>query len=76
MIKILNRNELLKIVNDKENIIGEKERNFLIIIANSLDIEKNVQVRLQEKSNKKVIKVYKYDRILYRFILDSKIEIS
>ena len=76
MIRILNRDELLKIANDRENKIEEKERNFLIVVANSLDLERNIQVRLQETSNKKVIKVYKYDRFLYRFILDTKIEIS
>lgn len=76
MIRILNRDELLKIANNRENKIEEKERNFLIVVANSLDLERNIQVRLQETSNKKVIKVYKYDRFLYRFILDTKIEIS
>ena len=76
MIRILNRDELLKIANDKENSIEEKERNFLVVVANSIDLERNIQVRLQETANKKVIKVYKYDRFLYRFILDTKIEIS
>ena len=76
MIRILNRDELLKIANDRENSIEEKERNFLIVVANSIDLERNIQVRLQETANKKVIKVYKYDRFLYRFILDTKIEIS
>ena len=52
MIRILNRDELLKIANDRENKIEEKERNFLIVVANSLDLERNIQVRLQETSNK------------------------
>lgn len=76
MVRILNRNELFEIINNKENSIKEEERNFLIVVANSLDLERNIQVRLQETSTKKVIKVYKYDRVLYRFLLDTKIEIS
>ena len=76
MIRILNRDELLKIANDRENAIKEEERNFLVVVANSIDLERNIQARFQETANKKVIKIYKYDRFLYRFILDTKIEIS
>lgn len=76
MIKILNKEDLLSIANNKDKISDEETKNFLIVVANGLDFEKNIQVRLAETSTKKVLKIYKYDRYLYRFILDSKIAIS
>ena len=76
MIKVLNRDELLEIANNEEKISDEQTRNFLKVVANGLGVEKNIQVRLNETSTKKELKIYKYDRFLYRFILDSKIAIS
>ena len=76
MIKILDREGLLEIANSENSIKDEEVKNFLVVIANSLGLEKNIQVRLQETATKKILKVYKYDRFLYRFILDTKIEIS
>lgn len=76
MIKILNRDDVLQIANNKEEVNEEQTRNFLIVVANSLGLEKNIQVRLQETPAKRVLKIYKYDRTLYRFYLDTKIDLS
>ena len=76
MIQVLNKEELIKIARDENQVPDRQTRNFLEVVANSLENGKTIQVRLQTSNIKKVLKIYKYDSVLYRFNLDSKITLS
>lgn len=71
MIKILNANELKTYIKNKA--ISKETENELNEICCKIEKGEKIIVKLIETNGKEVLKVYVYDKILYRFYLLIKI---
>ena len=70
MVKNITATELLKIANTQE-----KEKAYLTELANQIKSGRKIQVRICETAKGKSLKIYTYDRYLYRFVCSEKIDL-
>ena len=71
MIKTISASELDTIAESQA-----KEKSYLQEVAKNMRAGAKVLVRLYEKANGKTLKIYTYDRYLYRYVCTDKIDLQ
>ena len=71
MVKYVSASELETIA-----LSQEKERSYLEDIAKQMRAGSKILVRLSDTAKGKTLKIYTYDRYLYRFVCSEKIDLN
>lgn len=71
MVKNISANELEQIAKTQE-----KDSCYLEEIVKAIKAGSKILVRLSETAKGKTLKIYTYDRYLYRFICSDKIDLN
>ena len=71
MVKQISASELIKIAETQD-----KEKSYLLDIAKQMQSGAKIQARLSDTAKGRAIKLYTYDRYLYRFICSDIITIK
>lgn len=71
MVKSISASELIKIAETQD-----KEKQFLLDVAKQMQSGAKLQARLSDTAKGKAIKIYTYDRYLYRFICSDIVTIK
>lgn len=71
MVKQISASELIKIAETQD-----KEKSYLLDVAKQMQSGAKIQARLSDTAKGRAIKLYTYDRYLYRFICSDIIAIK